>query len=103
MEKKKAVAPSWCGPVTLIQIRNSIRGSRQQVVIVGQRFAGRIYPIGEQRVAHISIGIGQVVNFQVLYLLADSILRSQQGRDYDDRRSEEHTSELQSLRHLVCR
>src|SRR5437899_6145568 len=29
--------------------------------------------------------------------------RGRHPREADDRRSEEHTSELQSLRHLVCR
>src|SRR5690348_17499422 len=31
------------------------------------------------------------------------LIATQHGRDYDEHRSEEHTSELQSSVHLVCR
>src|SRR5262245_3619974 len=44
---------------------------------------------------------------QGLYTIAPTVtrsgLRDATGRDRDPSRSEEHTSELQSLRHLVCR
>src|SRR5690625_3278625 len=35
--------------------------------------------------------------------LPQSVIESSQITDYDDRKSEEHTSELQSRGHLVCR
>src|SRR5690625_5411121 len=44
--------------------------------------------------------------FQVIRLLAPLVIRDNRSRFYEDgysRRSEEHTSELQSRGHLVCR
>src|SRR5262245_64331504 len=40
---------------------------------------------------------------EALKLLGDQARARALGRAAQDRRSEEHTSELQSLRHLVCR
>src|ERR1035438_3484313 len=45
----------------------------------------------------------QVAEGQGAVLQAESNLRSTSGASIPESRSEEHTSELQSLRHLVCR
>src|SRR5437899_9022468 len=75
---------------TLFPYTTLFRSQRVQNAVLGPTGAQRIH--GDTAPGH---GNGEV---------SDEGLQSRLGRTHaDPRRSEEHTSELQSLRHLVCR
>ncbi len=60
-------------------------GSRQQAVVFGHGFRGRIEPVGQQGEADVPVGIGQVVDLEPADAFLDVRRASQQGRHHDQR------------------
>src|SRR5262245_21130109 len=82
---------------------------RSRLRVVHERLVRRraLRPRGRRRRRHLAAvldrGVGLGARSRAAQAFRVRARRSLAGVDRRDRRSEEHTSELQSLRHLVCR
>ncbi len=69
-----------------VQLSNPVDGRGQQLVISRHTFLRRVFPIGKEREAKFSLGISQVVDFELLDLLRNLSGVDQQSR-HDNQRS----------------
>ena len=57
----------------------------QQGLVAGDPFARRVQPVGEQREAHVAVGVRQEVDLQEAHLRLDVRLVGEERRDHDER------------------
>ena len=87
MKKKKAWAAAGRGSVALIQFGDGSHGGFEQLFVAGGGFGVGIGPVGQQSESQIAVGIGQVVNLQVVDIRLGAPGRSQQ-RWHDHNRAQ---------------
>ena len=83
MEQEKSSA-SGPGPMPRVQLGDGSDGALQKLIVTGRRFGVRIGPVGEQRKPQIAVGIGEVMNFEVVHMSLGAFWRGKQGRNDHD-------------------
>ncbi len=85
VQQQEALAFARRSRIKAIQPVDALRrGCQQPVVAVGVR-RGRVHPVGEQSEVKRAVGARQMMNFQLLDLLAEHSFRCQQHRHGDHR------------------